>query len=45
MKVYFANFNPVKRLGELILMNFSNHGHKSAAEAGKRVAFIVVAAM
>ena len=45
MEVYFANFNPVMRRGELILMNSGNYVHKSAVEAGKRAAFIVVAAL
>jgi hypothetical protein len=45
MEVYFANFNPVERRGELILMNPRNYVHKSAVEAGKQAAFIVVAAL
>jgi hypothetical protein len=45
MEVYFADSNPVKRRGELMLMNCRNHVDKSAVEAGKRAAFIVVAAL
>jgi len=45
MDVYFAKFNQGKRRGELILMNSRNHVHKSAVEAGKQVAVIVVAAL
>jgi hypothetical protein len=37
--------NPVKRPGELRLMNSRNHVHKSAVETGKRAAFIVVGAL
>jgi len=44
MRVYFAKFNPVKRRGELIVMNFKNDVRKSAVETGKRAALIVVAA-
>src|ERR1700676_4843652 len=44
VSVYFARFNPPKRRGELIVMNSKNYVSKSAVEAGKRVAFIVVAA-
>jgi Putative beta-barrel porin-2, OmpL-like. bbp2 len=44
VSVYFARFNPPKRRGELIVMNSKNYVSKSAVEAGKRAAFIVVAA-
>jgi|HubBroStandDraft_4_1064222.scaffolds.fasta_scaffold37945_3 hypothetical protein len=44
-RVYFAKFNPVKGRGELIIMNSKNYVHKSAAETGKRAAFILVAAI
>src|SRR6202167_5629368 len=43
MRVYFAKFNPVKRRGELIIMN-SKNARKSAAQIGKRAALVVVAA-
>jgi hypothetical protein len=39
------DFNPVKRRGEHILMNSRNYVGRSTVEAGKRVAFIVVAAL
>ena len=45
MEVYFAKFNQVKRLGELIIMNFRNRVYKSTVEAGKRAVFIVAAAL
>jgi hypothetical protein len=45
VRVYFAKFNPTKRRGELIIMNPRNDAGKSAVETGKRVAFIVVAAV
>jgi hypothetical protein len=44
IRVYFARFNPVKRRGELIVMNSKNYVHKSAVETGKRAALIAVAA-
>lgn len=44
VSVYFARFNPPKRRGELIVMNSKSYKAKSAVEAGKRAAFIVVAA-
>ena len=44
-QVYFANFDPVKRRGDLILMSFRNRVDKSPVEGGKRAAFIVVAAL
>jgi hypothetical protein len=44
IRIYFAKFNPVKRRGELIIMNSRNDVHKSAAKMTKRAAFIVVAA-
>src|SRR5580698_1859676 len=44
VRVYFAKFNPVKRRGELIIMNSRNYARKSAVETGKRAALIVVAA-
>jgi hypothetical protein len=44
IRVYFAKFNPVKRRGELIVMNSKNYVHKSAVETGKRAALIAVAA-
>jgi len=44
IRIYFAKFNPVKRRGELIIMNSRNDVHKSAAEMTKRAAFVVVAA-
>ncbi len=44
MRVYFAQFNPVKRRGELIVMNPKNYVHKSAVETGKRAALMVLAA-
>jgi hypothetical protein len=43
--VYFAKFNQVKRRGELIFMNSRNHVNKSAVEAGKGAAFILLAAL
>jgi Putative beta-barrel porin-2, OmpL-like. bbp2 len=45
IRVYFAKFNPVKRRGELIVMNPKNYAHKSVVETGKRAAFIVLAAV
>jgi hypothetical protein len=45
VKVYFAKFNPAKRRGELIFMNPKNYVPKSAVEAGKRAAFILVTAV
>jgi Putative beta-barrel porin-2, OmpL-like. bbp2 len=44
MKVYFTKFNPVKRRGELIVMNSENCVQKSAVATGKRAALIVAAA-
>jgi hypothetical protein len=44
IRIYFAKFNPVKRRGELIIMNSRNDLHKSAVETTKRAAFIVAAA-
>jgi Putative beta-barrel porin-2, OmpL-like. bbp2 len=44
IRIYFAKFNPVKRRGELIIMNSRNDVHKSSVETGKRATFIVVAA-
>jgi hypothetical protein len=44
VRVYFAKFNPVKRRGELIIMNSRNYARKSAVETGKRAALVVVAA-
>jgi hypothetical protein len=43
LEVYFAKFNPVKRRGELIVMNSKNYVRKSAVQAGKRAALMVVA--
>ena len=45
VRVYFAKFNPVKRRGELIIMNPNKSVHKSAARTAKRAAFVVVAAV
>jgi len=45
IRVYFAKFNPVKRRGELIIMNSKNYVQKSAVERGKRAAFMVMAAV
>ncbi len=45
MRVYFAKFNPVKRRGELIVMDSKSYVHKSALETGKRAALIIVAAV
>ena len=44
IRIYFAKFNPVRRRGELIIMNSRNDVHKSAADMTKRAAFIVMAA-
>jgi hypothetical protein len=44
IRIYFAKVNPVRRRGELIIMNSRNDVHKSAADMTKRAAFIVVAA-
>ena len=44
LRVYFAKFNPVKRRGELIIMNSDNYLHKSAVETGKRAALVAIAA-
>ena len=44
LRVYFAKFNPVKRHGELIIMNSSNYASKSAVETGKRAALVAIAA-
>ena len=44
-EIYFAECNQVKRHGELLFMNSRNHVDKSAVEAGKRAAFILVAAL
>ncbi len=44
-RIYFAKFNPTKRSGELIIMNSNNSMRESTAENGKRVAFIVIAAL
>ena len=44
ISVYFAKFNPVKRRGELTIMNSRNDVRKSSVETGKRATFIVVAA-
>jgi hypothetical protein len=45
VRVYFAKFDPVKRPGELIIMNSKNYVHNSAVTTGKRVAFIVAVAV
>jgi hypothetical protein len=45
VRVHFAKFNPARRRGELIIMNSKNDVRKSAAETGKRAAFIVLAAV
>jgi hypothetical protein len=45
LKVYFAKFTPPKRRGELKVMNLTKDGSKSVMGAGKRAAFILVAAM
>ncbi|MGO9126797.1 MAG: outer membrane beta-barrel protein [Terriglobales bacterium] len=45
MKVYFAKFNPVRRRGELIIMDTKNQVHRSARATSKRAALIVVAAV
>jgi hypothetical protein len=42
IEVYFAKFNPVKRRGELIVMNSKNYVRKSAVQAGKRAVLMVV---
>ncbi len=44
IEVYVAKFNPVKRRGELIIMNSKNYVSKSAVLSGKRAALVVVAA-
>jgi hypothetical protein len=44
IRIYFAKFNPVKRRGELIIMNSRNDVRKSAADMTKRAAFIMMAA-
>ena len=44
MSVYFAKFNPVKRRGELIIMNSKNYVRRSASASSKQAAFIAVAA-
>jgi hypothetical protein len=43
--LFAEKFNPINRGGELIRMNSRNYVHKSAVEAGKRAAVIVVAAL
>src|SRR5580658_4038138 len=45
LRVYFAQFNPVKRRGELIIMNSSNYVHNSAVKTGKRAALVAIAAV
>jgi hypothetical protein len=44
VRVYFARFSPAKRRGELIVMTSRNYVRKTAVEASKRAAFVVVAA-
>src|SRR5579872_3593906 len=44
VRVYFARFSPAKRRGELIVMNSKSYMRKTAVEASKRAAFVVVAA-
>ena len=44
LRVYFAKFNPVKRRGELIIMNSKNYVRESAVKTGKRAALVAIAA-
>jgi hypothetical protein len=45
LRVYFAQFNTVKRRGELIIMNANNYVHNSAVKTGKRAALVAIAAV
>src|SRR5579863_5764290 len=45
VKVYFVKVDPSKQRGELILMNSTQQAYKSATQAGKRAAFLLMAAV